>query len=145
MIYTDNVSSPELMAKFCENKKGRECYSKCMTPNEALEWWANSESLLKLNGEHNLHIRYVIMQFLLQERTQSGVERTFSRYKRYASPLRNGLNSETVFDECLIAACKRNNGLFKNLRTGLKSEKKPFKKNESKEERDKRHGYYHVK
>ena len=84
------------------------------------------------------------MQFLLQERTQSGVERTFSTYKRYASPLRNGLNSETVFNECLVAACKKNNELFKTLRTGLIFEKKS-KKDESKEERDKRHGYYHVK
>ena len=95
MIYTDKVINRESMNKFCARKR-RECYSKCMTPNEALEWWAHSDSLAKL-GAHNIHIRYVIMQFLLQERTQSGVERTFSTYKRYASPLRNGLNSETVF------------------------------------------------
>ena len=53
------------------------------------------------------------------------------------------MNSETAFNDVLVAACKKHSEVFHILRTGLpeKESSKKNKKNETKEERDLRHGY----
>ena len=99
------------------------------------------EDSFKWSTESSRQIRCTAMQFLLHNRTQSGVKRTFATYKRYAYPSRSLMNSETAFNDCLVAACKKHSEVFHILRTGL-SEKKSSKKDETKEERDFRHGYY---
>ena len=142
MIYNGKATNPELLKRFCDDKTKRECYSGCMTPNEAVQWWMKEDSI-KWSNDNSRQIRYAASQYLLHDRTQSGVERTFAKYKRYACPTRNQMNSETAFNDVLVAACKKHNEVFHILRTGLseKESSKKNKKNETKEERDLRHGY----
>ena len=139
MIYNGKATHPELLKRFCDDKEKRECYSGCLTPNEALQWWVKEDSI-KWSNENSRQVRYTAVQYLMHDRTQSGVERTFARYKRYACPTRNRMDSETAFNDVLVAACKKHSEVFHILRTGL-PEKKSSKKNETKEERDLRHGY----
>ena len=107
-----------------------------MTRTRVLQWWAKAESI-KGESQFALKLRYFAMAYLLVNRNQSGVERTFAKYKTYATPTRNRLNPQTTFCEVFIASMKKNGTLFNILR------KKPNKKsqaNETQEERKIRHG-----
>ena len=111
-LYTKNIYgdiyNEDLFETFCNEKENsrKDCLSECMTPTRAIEWWANP-ACLKVCNDETLAIRPSAIGFLLKNGNQSGVERTFSRYKRYASPARNQLDAQTTFNECLIAATKK--------------------------------------
>ena len=141
-IYT-TLCNKDLMKVFVNNKENRreECYSECMTPERALQWWANPQCLLFQNSE-TLAMRQSAMGLLLKNGNQSGVERTFSRYKRYASSSRNRSDPQTTFNEVLIAAMKKNNSLLQTLKTE-KPKTKPT--DETQDQRTSRHGYKFIK
>ena len=103
------------MKAFCENEANRkECYSGCMTPREAVKWWLQEDSLKA--GKFNVEMRYAILQYLLHDKNQSGVERTFATYKRNACPVRNRSDPKTILNEVQLRSFRKNSTLFEKLK-----------------------------
>ena len=124
------------MQQFTNNSK-KQCYSQCMTPNEAIIFWSDSKSINDTT-DIGSRLRFTAINYLLQDHTQSGVERSFSKLKRNTCPIRNKLNSTTILHECMKSSFKKNHNLFQKLR---RPKVERDKKKETADERESRHGY----
>ena len=84
-----------------------------MTPNEAIQYWKDEDSLFPAMGENlGCALRQAIIRFLMFNRNQSEVERVFSGLQSKATPARPRLFFDTILHEEQLKKFKRQSSLF---------------------------------
>lgn len=120
----DIYNNVEERKKFCdESRQNAECFSRLMTPDEAIKWWKQEKSLPGFDA-FNVIFRRAIIRFLLRDKNQSNVERVFGSLQRKASPQRPRLDHETILYEEITRTFKRQPEIFEKLKNEKKDSKK---------------------
>lgn len=117
-LYEDEDTNKFLVAFVMKaDHEHKECFSGEMTIRKAIEFWLDPLSVQFGVGDADLGylIRYAACNFLLLNKNQSSMERSFGLIKRGATSSRNNLNHENVLAEALVREFKRNSTIFDTI------------------------------
>ena len=117
-LYEDEDTKNFLVAFVMKaDHEQKECYSGEMTTRKAIEFWLDPLSVQLGLGDADLGylIRYAAINFLLLNKNQSSMERSFGLIKRGATSSRNNLNHENALAEALVREFKRNSTIFDTI------------------------------
>ena len=116
-LYLNIVDQSE-MNRYLSRINGRvlgRCYSKQMTPDEAIEFWRLDECVGNCDKKES-HLKTAIIRFLLYAKNSSGVEREFKGMKRNMNvQLRPKLKVPTMFAEHFLRAVRHQSDILIDL------------------------------